>query len=172
VPQIDGAPALVTGADVAAAATAARSIAADRRGSYVDQSHAPECQQAHETTTGPEIWKQSGGRVDAWVAAVGTGATFLGVGAALRRRNRHILCAAVEPVGCQPLAGLPIVKRAICCKERAMAACRRTGNRALWTFRCRLLTKMSTAGVGCSQRERAYMSVIRPPPMYAQPPLC
>jgi cysteine synthase len=110
VAQIDGAPGQVTGADVAAAATAARRIAADRRGFYVDQFHAPECRQAHETTTGPEIWEQSGGRVDAWVAAVGTGATFLGVGAALRERNRLILCAAVEPVGCQPLAGLPIVK--------------------------------------------------------------
>jgi cysteine synthase A len=44
------------------------------------------------------------------VAAVGSGATFLGVAAALRRRNPRILCAAVEPLGCQPLAGLPIVK--------------------------------------------------------------
>ena len=53
---------------------------------------------------------QSGERVDAWVAAVGTGATFLGVAAFLRQRNPSILCVAVEPEGCQPLAGLPVTK--------------------------------------------------------------
>jgi len=110
VPQVDGVPGQVTGADVAAAAEAAHSIAVERQGFYVNQFHAPEGVQAHEETTGPEIWEQSGGRVDAWVASVGTGATFLGVAAALRRRNPHLVCAAVEPAGCQPLAGLPVTK--------------------------------------------------------------
>ncbi len=110
VPQIDGAPGQVTGADVNAAADMAKHIAAQRGGFYVNQFHAPECAQAHRETTGPEIWEQSGGRVDAWVAAVGTGATFLGVAAALRERNPSILCVAVEPEGCQPLAGLRVIK--------------------------------------------------------------
>jgi hypothetical protein len=61
-------------------------------------------------TTGPEIWTQAGGEVDAWVAAVGSGATFIGVATALRQRNPRILCAAVEPAGCQPLAGLTVEK--------------------------------------------------------------
>ena len=110
VAQVDGAPGQVTGADVHAAAESARRIAAERGGFYVDQFHAPECIQAHRATTGPEIWAQSGGRVDAWVAAVGTGATFLGVAAVLRERNPGVLCAAVEPDGCQPLAGHPVAK--------------------------------------------------------------
>ena len=110
VPQVDGAPGQVTGADVNAAAEAARRIAAERGGFYVNQFHAPECVQAHRETTGPEIWVQSGGRVDAWVAAVGTGATFLGVAAALRQRSPSVLCVAVEPEGCQPLAGLPVTR--------------------------------------------------------------
>ena len=66
--------------------------------------------QAHRDTTGPEIWAQSGGRVDAWVATVGTGATFGGVAAFLRRRNPSMPCVAVEPEGCRPLAGLPVTK--------------------------------------------------------------
>lgn len=110
VPQIDGAAGQVTGADVDAAADAAARIAEDRGGYYVNQFHAPECMRAHRETTGPEIWEQSSGQVDAWVAAVGTGATFLGVAAALRERNPHVICAAVEPEGCRPLAGLSVTK--------------------------------------------------------------
>ncbi len=110
VPQVDGAPGQVTGSDVNAAAEAARCIAAERGGFYVDQFHAPECERAHRESTGPEIWAQSGGRVDAWVATVGTGATFLGVAAFLRQRNPSVLCVAVEPEGCQPLAGLRVTK--------------------------------------------------------------
>ena len=110
VPQVNGAPGQVTGADVTAAAQVAQLLAAERQGFYVDQFNAHEGVLAHETTTGPEIWAQAGGRVDAWVAAVGSGATFIGVAAALRHRNPRILCGAVEPLGCQPLAGLPIEK--------------------------------------------------------------
>ncbi|WP_245516664.1 PLP-dependent cysteine synthase family protein [Methylobacterium segetis] len=110
VPQINGAPGQVTGADVSAAAVAAQRIAAERGGYYVNQFHAPECMRTHREATGPEIWEQSSGRVDAWVAAVGTGATFLGVAAALKERNPRVICAAVEPEGCRPLAGLPVTK--------------------------------------------------------------
>ncbi len=110
VPQADGAPGQVTGADVAAAAEVAQRLAAERGGFYVDQFNALEGPGAHEATTGPEIWEQAGGRVDAWVACVGTGATFLGVAAALRARNPFITCAAVEPAGCEPLGGRPVTK--------------------------------------------------------------
>src|SRR6202000_642087 len=54
-------------------------------------------------TTGPEIWAQSGGAVDAWIASVGTGATFLGVAAALRSFDPSVICVAVEPQNCQTL---------------------------------------------------------------------
>jgi cysteine synthase len=63
VPQVDGTPGQVTGADVAAAADAAAQIARDG-GYYVDQFNASEGIVAHETTTGPEILEQFGGPVD------------------------------------------------------------------------------------------------------------
>ncbi len=42
---------------------------------------------AHELGTGPELWQQSGGRLDAFVAIVGTGGTFIGIARALKARN-------------------------------------------------------------------------------------
>ncbi len=130
VPQVDGVPGQVTGADVAAAAEAARHAARARGGFYVDQFHAPEGVAIHRDTTGPEIWAQCGGRIDAWVASVGTGATFLGVAAALRARIPHVLCAAVEPEGCRRWRASPSPSRAMSCRGRATAACRRIGIRA------------------------------------------
>ena len=110
VDQVDGQPGQVTGADVAAAAVEAKRIAQARGGFYVDQFNAGEGMAAHRDTTGAEIWEQTGGRIDAWVAAVGTGATFLGVAAALKHARPTLLCAAVEPRGSEPLAGKPITK--------------------------------------------------------------
>jgi cysteine synthase A len=110
IPQVDGTPGQVTGADVAAAADAAVKIARDEGGYYVDQFNAPEGVAAHETTTGPEILEQFGGPVDGWVAAVGTGCTFMGVARALKIAHPATVCAAVEPVGSEPLAGKAIVK--------------------------------------------------------------
>lgn len=110
VPQVDGTPGRVTGADVAAAAQAAAVIAREKGGFYVDQFNAVEGIVAHETTTGPEILAQFGGPVDGWVAAVGTGCTFMGVARALKAANPATLCAAVEPEGSEPLAGRAVVK--------------------------------------------------------------
>jgi cysteine synthase A len=110
VDQVDGCPGQVTGADVAAAAKAAERIARERGGFYVDQFNAMEGVTAHETTTGPEILEQVGGPVDGWVAAVGTGCTFIGVARALKASNTATICAAVEPAGNQPLAGKVITK--------------------------------------------------------------
>jgi cysteine synthase A len=110
IPQVDGMPGQVTGADIAAAGDAAVQIARDEGGFFVDQFHAPEGIAAHETTTGPEILEQFGGPVDGWVAAVGTGCTFIGVARALKAAHPATLCAAVEPEGSEPLAGKAIVK--------------------------------------------------------------
>ena len=52
---------------------------------------------AHYKTTGPEIWEQSGCRVDCFLASQGTGGTLTGVGRFLKKRNRKIALFAVEP---------------------------------------------------------------------------
>ncbi len=52
---------------------------------------------AHERSTGPEIWEAAGGRVDVFVAGVGTGGTLTGVGRYLRRMNPSVKIFAVEP---------------------------------------------------------------------------
>jgi cysteine synthase A len=110
VAQVDGTPGQVTGRDVESAAEAACSIARERNGFYVDQFHAAEGITAHETTTGPEILEQLGRPVDGWVAAVGTGCTFMGVAKALKAASSATICAAVEPLGCRPLAGERVSK--------------------------------------------------------------
>ncbi|HET7817320.1 MAG TPA: cysteine synthase A [Sphingomicrobium sp.] len=53
----------------------------------------------HVRTTGPEIWEQTGGRVDGFVSAVGTGGTLAGVAKALRKRNRDVAIAIADVPG-------------------------------------------------------------------------
>lgn len=55
--------------------------------------------QAHYETTAPEIWTQTDGKVDAWVAATGTGGTYAGVAMFLKERNPKIKCVVADPMG-------------------------------------------------------------------------
>ena len=55
--------------------------------------------QAHIDATGPEIWEQTGGRVDGFVSAIGTGGTLAGVAVALRERNKDVKIALADPMG-------------------------------------------------------------------------
>ena len=55
--------------------------------------------QAHIDTTGPEIWAETGGEVDGFVSAVGSGGTLAGVGIALKERNPDIQIALADPLG-------------------------------------------------------------------------
>ncbi len=55
--------------------------------------------QAHYETTAPEIWQQTGGKVDAWVSATGTGGTFAGVAMYLKEKNPQIKNVLADPLG-------------------------------------------------------------------------
>ena len=54
---------------------------------------------AHYETTGPEIWQQTEGKVDAFVASVGTGGTLAGTAMALKERNAAVKCYLADPMG-------------------------------------------------------------------------
>lgn len=55
--------------------------------------------QSHYETTGPEIWSQTEGKVDAWVAATGTGGTYAGVSLFLKEKNPNVKCVLADPMG-------------------------------------------------------------------------
>lgn len=54
---------------------------------------------AHYATTGPEIWEQTGGKVDAWTCSTGTGGTFAGVAKYLKEKNSSIKTVLADPPG-------------------------------------------------------------------------
>ncbi len=84
----------------------AEELAAGITNSFIpSQFSNPANSKAHFDTTGPEIWEDTDGAVDLFVAGVGTGGTITGTGEYLKSRNPHIQIVAVEPASSPVLSG-------------------------------------------------------------------
>ena len=95
----DSEPGQVSGADLALVEKEAEQITLERTAFRADQFQRDGNWQAHYSTTGPEIWEGTEGKLDGFVDFLGSGGTFIGVSRALKERNPAIQCFIVEPEG-------------------------------------------------------------------------
>ena len=78
----------------------AEELAAETPGSFIPSQFTNQANpDIHKKTTGPEIWNDTDGKVDIFVAGVGTGGTLSGVGGYLKSKNPNVQVVAVEPAG-------------------------------------------------------------------------
>jgi cysteine synthase A len=89
------------------AVAAAQALARDPDAWLPDQFSNPANPEAHRRSTGPELWDALDGRVDYFVAGVGTGGTITGAGSYLKERNPALRLVAVEPAASAVLSGMP-----------------------------------------------------------------
>ena len=106
VDQLPGSiPGQVNGRDLALVEQVATEIAELRGAFRADQFHRSGNMRAHYLRTGPEIWTQCDGNIDAFCDFVGSGGTFAGVTKYLKEQDPNILCYLVEPAGAAAAAG-------------------------------------------------------------------
>jgi cysteine synthase A len=97
---------LTPGALMREAVDKAEALRASIKGAVaLDQFHNPANPEAHRQTTAPEIWDDTAGDVDVFVAGVGTGGTITGVGQVLKARKPDVRVVAVEPANAAVLTG-------------------------------------------------------------------
>ena len=106
----DSRPGEVSGADLAEVDRRARELTEERGAFRADQFYHAGNPGAHEQMTGPELWQQSGGNIDAFCDFVGSGGTLAGTAKYLRAQNPDIKCYPIEPEGAAVLAGHDAVK--------------------------------------------------------------
>ncbi len=103
-----GSPGQVSGADLALVEARTRQVAEDLDAFRADQFLLLGSVQAHERYTGPELWDQSDGQIDAFVDFVGSAGSFTGVMRALRKSHAGVLGYVVEPATAAVLSGASI----------------------------------------------------------------
>jgi cysteine synthase A len=101
-----GVPGQVSGADLDLVEDQARRLTAERGAFRAYQFESEDNARAHESRTGPEIWEQSGGRLDAFAMIAGTCGTYTGVMRHLRRMDPRVRGYLIEPARAAVLAGV------------------------------------------------------------------
>ena len=109
VDQLPGSiPGQVSGGDLTLVEQVATEITELRGAFRADQFHRSGNMRAHYLHTGPEIWSQCEGNIDAFCDFVGSGGTFAGVTKYLKEQDPSIQCYVVEPVGAAAAAGCAV----------------------------------------------------------------
>jgi cysteine synthase A len=106
----DSVPGEVSGLDLEAVEKEARRLTKERDAFRADQFHCQGAWLAHYHGTGPELWEQSGGAIDAFADFAGTGGTYAGVTRTLKERKPEIQCFVIEPEGVAAIAGEPVTR--------------------------------------------------------------
>ena len=120
---------------------------------------------AHFNTTGPEIWEDTDGKVDIFVAGVGTGGTVSGVGKYLKSKNPNVKVVAVEP------AGSPVLSKGVAGPHKIQGIgarlCSRNADTKIYDEIIAVENEDAFAtGKTLLQEKRAYLSASRPVRLY------